>query len=208
MYQRNEFFDESKMAEVAEVIEKYVFRNFTICGDTANSTETFFSSIAKKIYDGEYSTVDDITEAIKGKIVDEEIFKASFEEWAGNNSQKEIVRYIFRKIHYYVDPASEINVNNMEVHVEHIMPQDITLWGDSYKDLQETHLWKVENQCLLKGKLNIQNSNKPFSEKKLTYSESKIEPNHAISEYNSWDAESIKDRQTKLYEYAKNIWNK
>ncbi|MCR4960567.1 MAG: DUF262 domain-containing HNH endonuclease family protein [Lachnospiraceae bacterium] len=208
MYQRPEFFDESSMATVAQVIEKYVFRNFTICGNTANSTETFFAEIAKTIFDGTYNTVNLITDAISTKIVDEEIFKASFEDWSGNNSQKEIIRYIFRKIHYYIDPESEINVNNMEVHVEHIMPQDLANWGEKYKDLQETHLWRLGNLCLLKGKFNISISNKPFVDKKEVYSNSKIEPNPMISEYAVWDASSIEKRQKSLYEYAKNIWNK
>ena len=167
MYQRDEFFDENDMAVVARMIEKYVFRNFTICGNTANSTEIFFASIAKAIYDGEYNATETIINDISTKIVEEELFKASFEEWSGNNSQKEVIRYIFRKIHYCIEPDSEINVNNMEVHVEHIMPQNITKWGDAYNDLLETHLWRLGNLCLLKGMFNTSVSNKPFAEKKM-----------------------------------------
>lgn len=208
MHQQDEFFNENDMAVVAKIIEKYVFRNFTICGNTANSTETFFASIAKTIYDGEYNTTDSIVDAISAKIVDEELFKAAFEEWSGNNSQKEVIRYVFRKIHHYIEPESEINVNNMEVHVEHIMPQDITNWGDVYNDLLETHLWRLGNLCLLKGKFNISISNKPFAEKKEVYANSKIEPNPEIATYAVWNKDSIKKRQEALYQYAKEIWSK
>ncbi len=216
MHQQKLYFDEEKISKVAGIIEKYVFRNFTICGQTANSAEIFFAKIGKSIYDGELIDADEIVKNISEKIVENELFEASFNAWVGSNSTKDTIRYVFRKIHYSIDPESEVNVNNMEVHIEHILPQDSKEWEasiadakerDEFLEMKDKYLWHIGNLCLLKGKFNQEISNKVFSEKKKTYSESKIEPNSKIADYAKWDEDAIKDRTEKLYGYAKDIWN-
>ena len=50
MKQAKESYSEKDLLTVAETIEVYVFRNFTICGKVANTGERFFSEIALRIY--------------------------------------------------------------------------------------------------------------------------------------------------------------
>lgn len=214
MHQQSQYFSEDDISEVASTIEKYVFKNFTICGQTANSAEVFFAKIGKSIYDGELVETGKIVKSISEKIVSDELFEASFKAWCGSNSSKDTVRYIFRKIHYYIDPDCEVNVNNMEVHIEHILPQESTEWEneieddkkDSFLDLKEKYLWSIGNLCLLKGKFNREISNKVFTEKKTSYQDSIIQPNPQIATFTKWDEDSIKARISSLYEYAKEIW--
>ena len=214
MHQQNDYFDEDKIAIVACIIEKYVFKNFTICSQTANTAEVFFAKIGKSIYDGDLIDTDEIVRTIAEKVVADEVFETSFKAWNGNASSKDTIRYIFRKIHYYLEPESEVNVNNMEVHIEHILPQDSSEWEstitaskkDAFIDLKDKYLWSLGNLCLLKGKFNQEISNKVFSEKKQRYKDSKIEPNSKIAKYKKWDEASIKQRIDELYSYAKNIW--
>ena len=214
MHQQTQYFTEDDYSKVAGSIEKYVFRNFTICGQTANSAEIFFAKIGKAIYDGDLIETDKIVKSISEKIVADEVFEASFKAWCGSNSSKDTIRYIFRKIHYQIDPDSELNVNNMEVHIEHILPQESTEWEaelsadkrEVFLDLKDKYLWNIGNLCLLKGKFNREISNKVFDEKKSRYQDSNILPNSQIASYAKWDEESIKDRIDKLYDYAKEIW--
>ena len=214
MHQQEQYFTEGDIAEVAGIIEKYVFKNFTICGQTANSAEVFFAKIGKSIYDGELIETDKIVDSIAEKVVADELFETSFKTWCATNSIKDTVRYIFRKIHYYIDPDSELNVNNMEVHIEHILPQESAEWEanlpedkkSSFLDMKDKYLWNIGNLCLLKGKFNREISNKVFAEKKSRYQESVILPNSEIADYDKWDEESIQDRIGKLYDYAKEIW--
>ena len=113
---------------------------------------------------------DKIVESISEKILGDEVFEASFKAWCGSNSSKDTIRYIFRKIHYQIDPDSELNVNNMEVHIEHILPQESTEWEselpadkrDDFLDMKDKYLWNIGNLCLLKGKFNREISNKVF----------------------------------------------
>lgn len=115
---------------------------------------------------------------------------------------------ILRKVHNKLDPNNELNINNTEVHIEHIMPEDISNWNID----EETHkgyLWRLGNLALLSGKLNIDNSNKTFEEKKINFLESKIEPNKGIATNNEkWGLEEIGKRQRELAQVGLLIWNK
>lgn len=203
-------FTEKDITDVVKVIECYVFRNFTICGNTANSAEVYFAGIAKAIFDEELLTVDDICSRISKGIVDDGEFKDSFIRWSGSKSAKETVRYILRKIHSYLDKSNELNLDNSDVHIEHIMPEDASKW-DVPSNVHEACLWKLGNLCLLSAPLNQGASNAPFEVKETYYADSKIEPNRDIKKYledGQWGPGSISMRQQYFSELALQIWKK
>ena len=199
--------DTKSIGKVLDVIVIYVFRNFTICNKVANSAEVFFARTANEIYDEKLTTPEQIVDAIKKEIVDDEEFSTSFSLWAASNSAKEIVRYILRKIHYYYDDRKELNVNNMEVHIEHIMPQDSAKWHID-EETHEKYLWRLGNLALLSGPKNESISNKPFTEKREEYSKSEICPNKDIANNETWGVEEIETRQAGFAKIAKEIWKK
>ena len=200
-------FDEKDYAKVASKIESYVFRNSTICGRTANTTEKFFSKIANDIYGEELETTGDICSAISENIVSDEEFEAIFSNIAFSEKDKPVIRYIFRKIHKYLDQGSELNIDNTEVHIEHIMPETIGEWQID-EDTHKQYLWRLGNLMLLKGKLNTSIHNDLFDVKKVEYKKSKIEPNHDLLKYDNWSPKEIEERQKDLAQYALNIWKK
>lgn len=211
---KNHSFSDEDFAKVAFAIEVFVFRNAAIAGMTANRTEVSFANIAKKIYDGDFAEADTIVKAIEEDMIDDADFKTRFETISINN--KERIRYIFRKIHQHLSPNDELNINNMDVHIEHIMPQTITdsEWpnvGDTAEQKEEhkKHLWRLGNLCLLSSKLNQSISKKCFSYKKENaYKDSKIEPNNELIQYDDWDYETIEKRQEHLSDLALKIWPK
>lgn len=198
-------FPEEAIAAVAQEIETYMFRNITICGKVANQSEVFLASTAKKIYDGELDTVDEILKCIKDEMVNDIEFLTSFELWAPAKSEKEIARYVLSKIHGYLEKNHEVNLS--EVHVEHIMPQDISQWQVD-AEVHASYLWRLGNLMLLSGKLNISASNKPFEEKKKRYIESVIKPNEWVTAQSEWGVKEIEERQKCLAQYALLIWAK
>lgn len=198
-------FQEDAIARVAREIETYLFRNITICGRVANQSEVFFATMAKKIYDCELDTVDEICKCIKNEMVSDAEFSAAFETWVPAKSEKEIVRYVLSKIHEHLEKNHEVNLS--EVHVEHIMPQDASQW-DVDMAIHDEYLWKLGNLMLLSGKLNISASNKPFEEKKKRYVESVIKPNAWVAERDEWGTKEIEERQKQLAQYALAIWVK
>ena len=199
-------FQETDIREVLKCIEVFVFKNFTICSNTANSAETFFASLALDVYNAEITSAEEITQSIREKIENDEVFETAFRNWKGTSSNKDYIRYIFQKIHAHLDDVHEINLDNTEVHIEHIMPQDINLWPE-VADIHEDYLWRLGNLALLSGPINIALSNRPFSEKKDGYLQSVIKPNNEIAEYDEWNVTSIENRQDSLLAYAREIWN-
>ena len=207
MKQDPQVFKESNLRQVIQAIETYVFRNFTICGKAANKSEVFFAGIAKEIYDGTLDTTDAIINRIKSEMVTDTEFVDSFAIWAGSKSTKEAIRYMLRKIHKHLDSSHEINIDNTEVHIEHIMPEDNSIWQVA-QDTHETYLWRLGNLALLSGPANISISNKAFDVKKQRYVDSKIEPNKDLATKSSWTATEIEDRQKSFASYALKIWKK
>jgi hypothetical protein len=204
--QRNDFTD-MEISKVIKKLEILIFRNFTICGQNPSPSEIKFARIAKDIYDEKLIDLQEITNEINKEIVSDEQFKNSFLVWTGSSSTKDIIRYIFRTIHQNLDPNHEININNSEVHIEHIMPENTQFWNVE-EDIHKTNLWKLGNLALLSGPLNIEISNKTFKDKRNAYSDSMIYPNKEIFDYDNWSESEIKDRQKRLFEYAIKIWHK
>ncbi|MDY3905158.1 MAG: DUF262 domain-containing HNH endonuclease family protein [Candidatus Enteromonas sp.] len=194
------------IAAVASALECYVFRNFMICQNNPNEAEVQFAKLATDISNKTIETPE-IVRTIKSKIVKEEIFDTMFKTYTFKESDKDRIRYFFRKVHKYLDSIKEINIDNTEVHIEHIMPIE---WKDCWpqcKDYHDEYLWKVGNLCLLSGPLNIEISNKDFEFKKETaYKESIIKPNNKLLDYKEWTDKEIIERQEYLLDIAKNIW--
>ena len=198
-------FSEANIRTVVQAIETYVFRNFTICGKVANKSEVIFATIAKEIYDGKLDTVDLIVDRIKEEMVSDKEFHDAFGVWAGTKSTKETIRYILRKIHKHLDHTNEINIDNTEVHIEHIMPEDNTIWMVP-SDIHEDYLWRLGNLALLSGPINRSISNKDFDTKKSRYLSSKIDPNKEIANNPVWTPSEIDARQNLFADYALLIW--
>lgn len=200
-------FDEAEVAVVAGQIERFIFRNLTICGRATGQIERLFADTARKIYTGELDNIEDICSRIREQMVTDEEFQGALVIWSASKSENEIVRYILTKIHRLLDKNMELNNDSSEVHIEHIMPKDSTQW-EVDDDTHETYLWRLGNLMLLDGRINISLSNKPFSEKKDGYLKSKIEPNAKVAQLSQWGPAEIEDRQKELCEYALKIWSK
>lgn len=209
MLQSDVGFKEADLAKVSDTIESYIFRNFTICGKVANRMEIMMAEIAYDIYEGNLADSKTICTAIRegyngkeGMVSDEE-FAQQFQKWATKN--KDIIRYVLRRIHSYLDKNNEININNTEVHIEHIMPVNNSKWKVD-EQIHEEYLWRLGNLALLSEKLNVAISNDVFDKKKDKYKKSKIEPNQEIAKEKVWGKAQIEKRQQMLTEVALKIW--
>lgn len=192
---------------VLKRIETFVFRNFTICNRVANSSETFFSKLAYKVSSSQISSIDEICKDIKEATASDEEFKSSFALWEAPKSNKELIRYILRKIHYKLDPdpSQEINTITSDVQIEHIMPVDNKIWNVD-QAFHDEYLWKLGNLALLGQKLNAKAKAKAFSDKKEFYKDSKIYPNNELCNYDNWTKIEIEERQNKFADLALEIW--
>jgi uncharacterized protein with ParB-like and HNH nuclease domain len=211
MLQSNQNFSEKEICKVLEVVENYVFRNATICGKTANTTEIFMGTIALKIYE-DLDTVEKICDAISKGVVSDEEFQTAFGVW--NKKTKETIRYILRKLNHALDNSYEISTDNAKVNIEHIMPENNSEWKVR-DDIHSEYLWRLGNLTLLSGRFNASISNKPFAEKIGRYKESKLDLNKTIyvrednqTERTTWTEKDIEARQALFAQMALKIWPK
>ena len=137
---------------------------------------TILSEIALRIY-GDLNSVTAICKEIRKSIVPDDEFTAAFNTWSGSN--REIIRYILRKINKQISPTDELNLNNSDVHIEHVMPIENSKWKIP-EDTHNEYLWRLGNLTLLSGKLNIQISNEVFPIKVSEYAKSKIDLNKSL----------------------------
>lgn len=197
-------FNEKDIAMVLKNIETLYFRNNTICKNTSNALERFFSQLAQDITEESLDQTEEICAEIRKQGVEDSVFEETFNVWTGK--QKEIIRYILYMIHLHLsNSATKVNTDTDVVHIEHIMPSNYSAWkiDDS---IHSDYLWRLGNLALMLGKANIKASNKPFGEKKDMYKESQILPNPDVYNYETWGVDEIDDRQKKLCKYAMTIW--
>ena len=200
-------FTEDDMQVVIEAVESLFFRNLTICGKSGSKLERALSKIALSVYQKELVTKGEIIEKLHQEMVGDEEFKSAFALWVGKNSNKELVRYILRKINYSIESTHEINLDTDEVHIEHIMPQDGSLWEIS-KDIHDEFLWRLGNLTLLSGPINKKLQNKKFEDKKKSYMNSKIDITKNLCKYDEWNDTTITERQDEFSDLAPTIWKK
>ncbi len=198
-------YTEKDIAQVANTIETYIFRNFTICGRVSNTGEILFAKVASQIVKENISTVEDIVAEIRKEMVDDTTFKELFAIWEGTTSSKETIRYILKKIHNATTKNKEISTNNNEVHIEHIHPVKAQSWNFTEEE-HEKYLWRLGNLTLLSSKLNETIKNSVFDVKKNSYKESWIQPTIDLLAYDQWTPKEIEKRQSKMAELALKIW--
>lgn len=202
-------FDVQSIRDVLHKIVCLYVRNNTICQKHSNTYEKLFSGLSVKICNGTITSAQEINEIIVQDMVDDEEFFVNFCNWiACGKNKTATVRYLLTSIHNYLDNGLELNLNNSEVHIEHIMPKTLSSSWKINKEEHKEFLWKLGNLMLLSGSYNIKISNDSFETKKAMYRESKIEPNKDVCKYDSWDKNGIIQRQRELANYALDIWHK
>ena len=217
---KNRKYEEKYILDVLHILENYIFRNYTICGKNPNSAEKKFSKVAKLIND-EGISVELINKEITGEDdATEEEFEIAFKN--KSISRVDAVKYLLRKIHNYISvielkgegekALSLLKRSSEDIHLEHILPQKSQKWTDAgiitIKQAEDC-LWKIGNLTLLGKEFNEIIQNDLYQTKREKgYIKSRIHPNEYFNKVEKWDVDEIKNRQTMLYEYAKNIWTK
>lgn len=205
---RGDSFSNNDLIKVLDKIIDYVFRNFTIGGNVANSAEVVFVSLANDIHVLNLNTADEICKIMSDKIITDQEFQDSFKIWEGTKSTKDTVRYILRRIYQNNPMNKEINMDNNVVHIEHIMPDDNKNWPEISDEEHDAYLWRLGNLTLLNSNVNIGISNNKFDDKKTHYTASKIEENIEIAKKAKWDISEIETRQDNLSKIALQLWKK
>jgi len=200
---KNMEFDDTQINEVAKSIEILVFRNFVVAGKVANKYEILFAKIAQKIYEKEFTTVDEICTKIKSETISNEEFLNDFKVFSINTVP--VAKYVLREINNFINNEVYVIEDNQKIHLEHVMPKTKGDWNVSDED-QDKYLNRIGNLTLLASEYNKSISNKLFIFKKEMYKKSKITISNDIINYDQWDIETIEHRQEELAKIAVKRW--
>jgi hypothetical protein len=125
------------------------------------------------------------------------------------NTKNDIRKLILETLENSYNHKEEINFDNPQITVEHVMPQTLSnIWkielSDHWKAIHEQYLDHIGNLTLTA--YNSELSNRSFNEKKELYQESHFQLNTYFSTFNQWNEKTIIERGKDLAERAADIW--
>ncbi|MDN4074923.1 DUF262 domain-containing protein [Fictibacillus terranigra] len=197
------------LLKLIESCEKFLFKYTTIGGNSPSDVEKFFTILTKKLKEEGSEGIDGIFSLFQKKQPTDSQFMLDFSIKV--ISKQKVQRYILEKLNEYLGTNETIANNSQIVHIEHIMPKQLSnIWDetlDGYDEVPDDYIDRIGNLTLLKNKLNQSASNKSFQEKKdKYYSASEFKITKELLKYSDWNFESIYNRQRELAEIAVHIW--
>lgn len=182
-------------------IECLIFRNQTIGKITANNNERQFSQWAYQLSKG-IKTHELVLDEIYANTLPDEEFVPAFKRFSPSIP---VAKQLLIRIYNEGNTELKINEDGKEIHLEHIMPQNNSLWCVDERIWKEYHV-RFGNMTLLDYAKNIKVSNSRFSNKRNYYATSKIPQNQEIAKLESWTEREILDRQDELMKISLRLW--
>lgn len=208
MYEND--FPTTDISMVLNCLEKYLFRNFTICHGNPNDNEKKLAKIAVDISNHKITSASNICkEILSGDLVSDNVFVSAFSEWSSKN--RDICQYILRTINNFLNSSQEINTPT-DVNLEHIMPISYKAYWSEVKDYHKEYVWRLGNLTILGQEYNKKIKNHKYVDKIIEYKKSDLEINKKLLYNNNtiiaakWDKKAIEERQKALAEIAVQIW--
>lgn len=215
---------EEDMSNCVSVIESYIARRI-ICGLPTSALNKIFVGMGAEIkrYMDKNSTtfIDALKYSIlsktgKSRFPNDHDFAEKFVVYELYNAKPNTRKYFFERLENYNNReriAVEEQIDNTELTIEHIMPQSLTAeWkeslGDNWELTYSKYIDTVGNLTLTA--YNSDYSNLSFAKKKSLpdkgFLYSKLSLNSFIKNCEIWTEKQIKERASKLYEWAEKIW--
>ena len=197
--------DNKDFRQLLKVIVTLCFRYNIICDRNPNDQDLPFNSLAMLISSErrvDYSLLAPI-------MIDDVEFLNSFQEKSFPYSSRnaKIVRYILGKIEHFKGSALDVQFDDENASVEHILPQNYDEQWDVDDEKAARLLWRLGNTCLLEKRFNRDLKNAGFKEKKAIYAESSYYYAQRIAEdFSQWDENSIVRLQKEMAKAATSIW--
>lgn len=201
---------ENELVELMNILISYIFRR-QICGYPTNALNKIFATLINEIEESNEKKYTDKILSILTQKSSSGTFPKNKEfeiEFIQKDLYKsKIDKYTLSLLENYL--AKEKIFVSSDITIEHIMPQTLTpQWqielGKKYEEIHSQFLHTIGNLTI--SGYNSELSNKSFTDKKKIYKDSNISICRNISNYESWNDESIKKRAKALFDIALKIW--
>lgn len=197
--------DDVTFKKILKRIITVCFRYNVICDRNPNDQETPFNTFAIKL--STEKTVDfSLLSSIE--VADSE-FENSFRDksFPYNSRNAKIIRYILAKIEKFEGSAQDVDFNDEDASVEHIMPQNASdAWSIPEEKVQK-FVFRLGNTCLLERSLNKTLKDDDYKSKEPSYTRSSYLAAQGLhKKYLDWTESSIISRQKDMAHKAITIW--
>ncbi len=204
-------FSKDDFVEAVRLVESYVFRR-SVCVIPTNSMNKTFATFTRSLKKDRY------LESIKAHF----LLLPSYRRFPNNEEFKRDIHtkdlYNFRNRSYWLrrleNYGRKERVPVDEFTIEHILPQNENLsaaWknslGPEWERIQQTWLHTLGNLTLTG--YNSEYSDRSFPEKRDMpggFKESPLRLNQGLGNLETWNEDTIKQRETKLSGLAVNVW--
>lgn len=212
--------DNERLNDITDLIEKMMFRRI-ICMKSTKQLDGIFRDIIKSRKFNDINKRFEFTDnKIKDIIIKNTPGDAEFNKMLKEISwdKNEVVNYFLRKLEYKISGSNSskqfVIKPRKEVHVEHILPQNVKSEWSSKLGLESNSATytmlslKLGNLILLEFDINTSIKDSLFNIKVNKYRESSlIQVKKFICEYKEWNENYINKRTDELAEEALKIWN-
>lgn len=204
------FLSSADFVAFARLAEVLTYRYSTIASLDSKELERVYHRAAKLLAESEGAELEAARSELIRVIPDSETFKNAFMHQ--RMGKQYLVRYTLGRIEEAISQEREKQLRpNAKVHIEHIMPQTPSEhWQGVLQERMEEYPDFVNrwgNLTLLYYRANTSISNGPFSTKRLEYERSEVTLTRRLAQSESWDLDSILDRQAWLAAEADRIWS-
>lgn len=197
--------DDNEFKQLLKFIVTLCFRYNVICDRNPNDQDLPFNNMAILISNErrvDYSLLAPIN-------VEDTEFMNSFQEksFPYNSRNVKIVRYILGKIEHFKGSGLDVQYDDENASVEHILPQNYDEQWSIDDEKAARLMWRLGNTCLLEKRLNRNLKNFGFAEKKAVYAQSSYYYARKIAEdVTQWDENVIVRMQKEMAKAAVSIW--
>jgi len=190
-----------KLKHVQEILQSIEHFHFIFTAITAQRTSgsigSMYSKYSRELYkaaNGEkLEVIRELRDKLYEKLPKYGEFKVDFPQLIYTNKftkDRKLIRYVLNKTHKYLSKMEGNSINYNVMTIEHILPQSSTL----STELDDNILGQIGNLILVNETLNQKLENKPFSDKKKIYFNTKIYLDSIITDTDIWNKELIEKR--------------
>lgn len=170
--------------------------------------EVQFSERAKEVSKGDISNTAELIEKLSRVIPSDTQFKEAFK--TTSVSKQYLARYYLMTLEKAKrgeeNPEFVPNADTSAVNLEHILPKTPDSSWTIDTDTHRAFLKRLGNLAIMSTRLNSEVGNSSFSEKKTHYTNSSFELTKHLDSYDTWNENTISQRQEELAELALITW--
>jgi hypothetical protein len=207
MFAISKHFSETEADKAFKLCVSWSVR-FLIYGGRGGMLDLQYSLRAQEVGTKRIKTAKALREAMKQYAPTDSQFEEAFA--TARVSRASFARYYLRAIDKTMrnDPQPEYVANEEadEITLEHILPLVPGKGWSVDADTAQAAQRLLGNMVLLKAGPNSEIGNSSFNEKKKVFEKSEYRITKEVSDYRSWNMNSIRDRQSKMGKTAIRTW--